>query len=366
MVDKVSQLQICKDHAIGKGGLCLSDKYQDNKTNMLWKCSCGHEWPANWGSIKNQGSWCYKCVHKANGLKLRSNIKEAQYYAKLKGGVCLSEEYVNNNTKMLWKCSEGHEWEAVFASIKHQDSWCIICAKHSKPDIKELQDFALSKNGKLISTEYISNKESLLWRCSYGHEWYASWTNISHNDTWCPQCANNIKHDIQQLQEFALSKNGKLLSTTYTSCMINDLIWQCEEGHTWNSSWYSIKNQDTWCPKCACFKTERRCREILEQKLGIEFKKNRFYYDELNNRKFIELDGYNFEKNIGFEYNGYQHYIYPNHYHKTKQQFLKAQLQDAFKEQYCAERDIKLLIIPYTEENNLEKYIDGLLEEIRL
>jgi hypothetical protein len=40
-----------------EGGKCLSDKYVNNKTNLLWQCKEGHKWEATPSSVKG-GSWC--------------------------------------------------------------------------------------------------------------------------------------------------------------------------------------------------------------------------------------------------------------------------------------------------------------------
>ncbi|WP_373322126.1 zinc-ribbon domain-containing protein [Paraburkholderia adhaesiva] len=45
----------------------------------------------------------------------------------LRTGECLSERYVNNETKLRWRCAKGHEWEAVPASVI-KGSWCPQCA----------------------------------------------------------------------------------------------------------------------------------------------------------------------------------------------------------------------------------------------
>ena len=77
-------------------------------------------------------------------------------------------------------------------------------------------------------------------------------------------------------------------------------------------------------------------------------------YLKLNKHTFmfgkqkLEWDGYNKESKIAFEYQGYQHYEYPNYYHKTKTVFLKAQERDKLKEQYAKDNNIKLIIIPFT------------------
>jgi len=48
-----------------------------------------------------------------------------------RGGKCLSDTYVNNQTKLLLECAEGHQWEAAPNSIKN-GSWCPHCARIAK------------------------------------------------------------------------------------------------------------------------------------------------------------------------------------------------------------------------------------------
>jgi len=296
--------------------------------------------------------------------KLDLKLQICKDHAISKNGICLSTEYVDYKTKMLWQCSEGHQWEACWNTIKNNNAWCIKCYQIKEAtDISILQKYAISKNGLLISNQYINNHTKMLWQCSEGHRWEAIWSNIKFFNYWCPYCAGNGIPDIKELQDYALSKNGKLLSTEYINAHYN-YIWECNNKHQWEANWNNIKTKNQWCPDCARFKTEKICRNILEEKLNYKLNKQRFYYDISNSKNFLEFDGYNAEYNIAFEFHGYQHYIYPNQYHKTKKQFLEAQLRDNFKEQFAAENDIKLLIIPYTKSNNLEEYIEELIKSV--
>jgi hypothetical protein len=135
------------------------------------------------------------------------------------------------------------------------------------------------------------------------------------------------------------------------------MLWKCKEGHQWEAKWTDIKNNNSWCPECASFKTEYKCKELLEQTFGFEFKKTRFYYANNNKHKYFEFDGYNKENKIAFEYHGYQHYIFPNFFQKTLEIHENAKQRDMDKVIYAKENNIKLIIIPYTEEKNLESYI---------
>lgn len=115
-----------------------------------------------------------------------------------------------------------------------------------------------------------------------------------------------------------------------------------------------LSGEKTNCPKCSCGKTEALCINTIKRLTGLEFTKTRKYFSRYN---YIEFDGLNEASNIAIEYNGEQHYIFPNFWHKTKEDFIKQYNRDVKKQNYCRENNIKLIIIPYTEQNNLEAFI---------
>lgn len=80
----------------------------------------------------------------------------------------------------------------------------------------------------------------------------------------------------------------------------------------------------------------------------------------------LELDCYIPSLRIGFEYDGEQHYNFPNAFHKTKKDFIQQQKRDKRKNKLCKELKIKLIRIRYDEEitedllNNKLKQVDGI------
>ena len=102
-----------------RNGVCLSKTYGGALSKLRWRCVEGHEWEARPNNVKN-GSWCPAC--------LRGTIEEMQVLAKDRGGECLSTKYVNAKTKLRWRCSEGHEWEAVPSSVQ-RGKWCPRCSQ---------------------------------------------------------------------------------------------------------------------------------------------------------------------------------------------------------------------------------------------
>ncbi|KKL24210.1 hypothetical protein LCGC14_2417650, partial [marine sediment metagenome] len=88
----------CQKSAEYRGGKCLSFRYINNKTKMLWQCKNGHQWKTSYSSIRNNHRWCRKC--------LKSNILDCQNAANKHGGRCISKIYTNNKTKMTWQCKK--------------------------------------------------------------------------------------------------------------------------------------------------------------------------------------------------------------------------------------------------------------------
>ena len=176
----------------------------------------------------------------------RLSIKDMNEIAKKKGGKCLSKYYKGMNKNLRWQCNKGHVWETTPSHIK-RTSWCPNCAGLAKGTIEEMQKIAKSRGGKCLSKRYINSSLKLKWKCRENHEWGATPECIKRGN-WCPYCCRNIKLTIEQMQEIAKSRGGLCLSKKYITARKN-LLWQCKEGHGWGATPDNIK-RGTWCPRC--------------------------------------------------------------------------------------------------------------------
>lgn len=57
----VVNIKTLQDFATYKGGKLLSEEYINSSTKLLWQCSNGHSWLSLWNNVKSHGSWCPKC-----------------------------------------------------------------------------------------------------------------------------------------------------------------------------------------------------------------------------------------------------------------------------------------------------------------
>lgn len=97
---------------------------------------------------------------------------------------------------------------------------------------------------------------------------------------------------------------------------------------------------------------ERHCVEFMELLFGgSKFPKIRPQWlknVKHNTGRNLELDGYCEELAIAIEYNGIQHYVWPNFTGMTKEEFEKQRERDQLKVEVCIKRNICLIRIPYT------------------
>ncbi len=77
----------------------------------------------------------------------------------------------------------------------------------------------------------------------------------------------------------------------------------------------------------------------------------------------MHIDGYNLNLNLGFEYNGIQHYEVDTLYNKSKKDLLYQQQKDSHKSSLLSKHEIRVMIIPFTVK--LKDRINFIVEECR-
>jgi hypothetical protein len=349
-VSRKLTLDTIQKFALDRGGECLSESYLRSDTHLTWKCHLGHIWTASWDNIK-QEKWCPVC----GGTK-KLTIEVAKNLAGSKQGACLSSTYENIFQPLLWLCSEGHFWQAPLINIRHRGDWCPICAGNNYSyTIKEMQDLAISRGGLCLSNQYESVFSPLLWRCAKGHEWEATPTSLISSKSWCPHCAGCFRGNLEECQKLAKEKGGACLSNNYTNNRTK-LQWVCRSGHIWEASFNHIKF-GSWCPYCLDHSGEESCRSWLEAYFSKPFPKVRPKWLLSPIGHTMELDGYNVELKLAFEYQGGQHFNKNHWFYKNEDEFNNRIKRDMMKVNICKEQGITLLVVPYTKLYSLDSYL---------
>ena len=234
--------------------------------------------------------------------------------------------------------------------------------------ISTIEEFEKAKEGKNPA------HTPVLVKCNVKNHkpWKITPNNLSRG-RWCRKCYRESTkltyEDIQELAKktgilkigipgtvltteeefFELTKNEKPSNTKIRfSCNI--------KGHIpWDTTPNVIRDRK-WCPQCGA---RGRYQEEITRWFFKKIFQHPFPTTPLRliipkftgNMHFdgyskLQLNGKNVK--IAFEYNGRQHYQFPNHFDKTYKKFLKRKERDLKKIELCKEYNIKLIIIPFT------------------
>ncbi|MEP7171323.1 MAG: hypothetical protein ABI855_18285, partial [Bacteroidota bacterium] len=121
------------------------------------------------------------------------DINDMRELAQMRGGKCLSREYIDQHSPLKWMCEKGHTWDSGYAIVR-QGGWCVACTgnKTRKLTIEDAQQNALERGGKCLTGAYINALSPLKFQCSEGHQWVTS-LKVVRKGSWCPQCAHPPK-----------------------------------------------------------------------------------------------------------------------------------------------------------------------------
>lgn len=100
--------------------------------------------------------------------------------------------------------------------------------------------------------------------------------------------------------------------------------------------------------------------EALEFLLQRRIKRNArpsFLHNPETKRR-LELDGWDPISNIAVEFNGRQHYEFPNTFHTSERQFKNQVYRDNLKRELCDSQGIYLITVPYFVINGIRKKQD--------
>lgn len=176
-----------------------------------------------------------------------------------RGGKCTTRKIRRSTDSVKLVCAKGHTWQAKpHDIIGKRKTWCRRCSYEERfrayrADIKTIRAYAREQGGKCLSRSYTNAHEQLEFECSHGHQWKATWSNISQG-RWCPICRRREAAEARRLgidaaHAIARERRGKCLSRKYTDNR-TPLKWQCYKGHEWDAGLDSVKS-GAWCPECA-------------------------------------------------------------------------------------------------------------------
>lgn len=277
-----------------------------------------------------------------------------------RGGQCLTqlEEYGGINASVKLRCGkDGWEWTAPLSRLR-RGMWCPKCAGNVKKSFADLVWVSLAKGMICLSdsSAYVNQNSRLRVRCvKCKFEWEKSVVKLVNTDQGCPKCA------LRYASHLAFVSVVKAIRDRGGTPLFEEKDWNGKQGKLpvrcgdCGREWLVCPediHKGKWCPNCKGSQHEKQCREILEEILGAPFGKVSPAFLKQRSGPGLELDGYNEELQLAFEYQGEQHYHLIPHFHRGGEADLIAiKARDAKKYHLCGENWVTIIVIPYSEKD---------------
>ncbi len=244
---------------------------KNSHKRVWWICQKGHEWQATIDN-RNKGYSCPFCsgrraIKGVNDLETNNPYLAKDWDFEKNNGLMPGDVLPNSGKKVWWKCSKGHEWQAVI-SARSNGTGCPYCSgKRAIKGYNDLQtinpylakDWNYRRNGELTPDNVLPNSDKKVWWiCQKGHEWQSTIYNRNKGNG-CPYCSgrkvlkgfNDLKTVNPLLaKEWNCDKNGDSKPDAFTANSNSKVWWKCKKGHEWQAR-IAHRNNGSGCPICA-------------------------------------------------------------------------------------------------------------------
>lgn len=352
-----------------KMGYKVLSKYKNNKISIIVRDKEGYMYYCTFNNLKNSNLQKFSKLNPYTLENIKLYIKLNNINVEL-----LSDEYKDNRTKMLWRCSCGEtfkaNWSDFYSCNKHQCNKCgLIKMGLSGRVDKNFVKNKVEEMGYILLNEYTICDEHLHLLDNEGYKYHITWTNLrkkkpSRFHVENPFTIENVKHYME------LNK---------MTCKLIDEEWhgnqyfmefECECGEHFRTCWDNLTRQNkTLCDTCSSKSSslERRVKFYLDEH-NIKYLQE-YSFDNLSYIHRLRFDFAIFDSNDNLcyliEVQGLQHYqpvrFEEENNEVAEERYRKQVERDNLKREYCKEYNIPLLELKYDLfYNNSKKYINEL------
>ena len=169
-----------------------------------------------------------------------------------------SQFSAGSNKKNLWKCLNGHEFEATLNN-RTNGKGCPFCANQKilrgYNDLATTNpDLATEANGWDPTTIFGGTQKKMSWRCVQGHIWDARPADRNNGDG-CPYCSGRKAlagyNDLATTHPEIAAQAYGWDPTTVTHGSERKELWKCPLGHEYKAVIYHRCGVGSGCPYCS-------------------------------------------------------------------------------------------------------------------
>ena len=230
-----------------RGCELLETEYSNNSTKMNYRCNCGNESSIRWGYFQ-KGKRCFKC---SGSEKFKYQF--VKNYFTEKGCELLETKYTDTDTKMKYICICSNASIISFYNFR-KGHRCKFCSGNEKKTIEFIKIEFLKKDCELLETEYIDNRTKMKYKCKNNHIAMITWDSFQRGNM-CIDCCDTKKLTLEFVKKEFEKKGCKLLETKYKNAKTKiKYICKCniESVITWDSFQSGVM-----CKMCGYEKQEK-------------------------------------------------------------------------------------------------------------
>ena len=269
------------------------------------------------------------------------------------------EDYVNNRTKIKYKCKQGHIYEQL-PSIHLRGHGCPVCYGNKKKSSNDYYNECKSKGLDLPIEDYVNNYTKIKHRCSKCNNIYVQKPNNHLNGHGCPKC--NKKQPYLAYTQTEYTKLATSIANAYPiekyMGRMTKIKHRCNNcGSIYEQLPNDLLRGHFGCHYCKLQSHgEKYIRNYLD-KHSIKYIPQKKFHD-LKDKQLLSYDFYLPDYSILIEYQGKQHYENID-YFGGEEKFKKQQYHDNIKRKYAKDNGYKLLELHYSLDNQdkVDKYL---------
>jgi hypothetical protein len=235
----------------------LETEYINSKTKMKYICKCGNNSDIIFSSFQT-GNRCRTC---SGSEKLTIEFVKEEF--KKQDCELLESIYINNKTKMKYRCSCGNNSEIIFNSFL-RGRRCSKCGGSEKLTFDFVKEEFKKQNCTLLENDYINSSTNMKYNCSCGNESYITWDSFKQGIR-CQKCAGNEKLTFEFVNKYFQEQNCELLETQYINSQTK-MKYICKCGNESSIIWSAFK-KGVRCVDCGVEKSIKLSKQFKDYKL---------------------------------------------------------------------------------------------------
>lgn len=317
----------------------------------------GYRYLASWDYVNHYGIDRFSKFNPFSIENIKTYINKNNINCEI-----LSDVYVNNDGKLLFRCACGNEFYVSWHHFHGAKQYhCYKCAKLEsilqQRFTPEYIKNTFSKYGYFwMEEEYFKNTQQLTFIDEEGYWYYSTFARFLVNHSADRYNRSNI-YSIRNLQHFMDINgiNATLIDQKYIDSRAK-LMCICECGEIFKVSQVRIKtDKRALCHKCLNHKStyERKVEQWLIER-GIKYIVQ-YRFDKCINKRSLPFDFYLPQINTCIEVQGKQHYT-PCVTLGGEKSFEYIKINDSIKKDFCEKNNIRLICVPYNILSSKEQY----------